>query len=515
MNKKIIIATILALGAGLVIAGFAGGPQTVDQEAEQNQTSPTQVEVVDFGAGSTAESITIFGQVVSVTEVDVYPQMQGVVQSVRKTLGARVAAGETVVVLDGASQSQELARAQAGLVSAQASLQKLQNGATATEIANLSLAVETAEANLLQAETALDTYVNTLRSTVAGSLQNTLDPSFFHNGTERNADLRIIADPIENKYPINALRIELQGDLESLDTPQQGRELLLVYEQLVDALIDHIDDLDDGQMNPDNQDQYLTTLRTLSGNIDTWQNTLSSNRTAVTNAQTQVRTAENNLENAQNGADAQDLAQAQAQVAQAQAQVRAAEIAAGKTVVRAPVVGNISSLDVRVGMLVGPNTPLFTIANEQTLRIDSKVSPEAAKRISVGDRVLVDGVYEGRISVVSPSVDAATGQVDIQVLLQSGSSEIVSGTGVRLELYPSVDASGTNALLVPISAIFVRDGQAYVYVVVDGRAEARMVETNDLFGESIEIQGGISTGDVVIRNARSVDDRELVEVSTQ
>lgn len=509
MNIKVIIIAVVTVLAGALVVTWAGD-STTDEETTETNTSPTSVEVVDFSSGTSIESITVFGQVVSVTEVDVYPEMQGVVQSVRQSLGNRVATGETVVVLDNSSQSQELARAQAGLASAQANLQKLKNGATATEIANLTLALETAQVNLEQAETSLDSYLNTVRDGVAGSLQDTLDPSFFHNGTKRTADLRILADPITDKYPLNDMRIALQNDLSSVESADDARDLLADYEELVDDLMNHVSSLKDGQMSPSNKDAYLATLRGIANTIDTWQTTLASRRAAVSNARVSLETARNNLADAQDGADAQDLISAQAQVNQAQAQVRSAEIALGKTVVRAPVVGNISALDARVGMLVGPSTALFTIANEETLRIDSKLSPSAARRVSVGDRVLVDGTYNGRVSVVSPSVDAATGQVDIQVLLQSGQGEVVSGTGVRLEIFPDVPASSARTLTVPISAIFVRDEQSYVYVIRDGRAVPVAVETNSLFGESIEIQSGISSSDQVITNARSVDDDELV-----
>jgi hypothetical protein len=57
---------------------------------------------------------------------------------------------------------------------------------------------------------------------------------------------------------------------------------------------------------------------------------------------------------------------------------------------------------------------------------------------------------------------------------------------------------GQAALLVPKASVVERDGQKYVFVVKQERAERRAVQTGGEDGDRIEITGDVSAGDRVV-----------------
>lgn len=500
----IIIVGGLVIVGGIAVSLFSSSQEEILEQKLQQETSGTTEVIIVGNSTQNQDQVTVFGQIVSVTEVEVYPEIQGVVASVRKPLGGRVGVGDAVVVLDDRVQREQLISAQAGLSSAQADYQSLVDGATALEISNLELAIASAKTNYNQAQETVNDYVDTVYSLVAQSLDNDLDPTFFHNNAlPQDIDLKILADPISDKYPLNQKRIAIEQMIQAEGNQDDAKEILSTYEDLAQNIITHINNLSDSQMDTQFQEQYRQTLRSIITTVNGWQTTLSSYQSAVENSAIAVETSENALQIVLDGADTETLAAVQGRVDQARSVVESAQLALGKTVISAPVLGDISQMNARVGQLVSPGTSLFTVSNDRTLRVDSSVSPQIARMLSVGSRVVIDGMYDGFVSVVAPSVDPKTGQVDIEILLNDSVTNVQSGTGVQIQI--ATQSVGDN-IVVPISAVFVRQKQPYVYVVRNGIAEPQPITVEDLFGEQVVVTHGLANGDVVVRHARETED---------
>ena len=216
-----------------------------------------------------------------------------------------------------------------------------------------------------------------------------------------------MADPISTKYPLDEARRTLQTSYNKAIAGNASYEntslVLSQYKTLTTSLISHVNALSTSKMSQVQKDEYLTILRGIKQQIDGHEASLISLNASVNAAVQAIKTAENNLENANEDPDTQDVAIAKSQVAQAQASLASAQIAYNKTRITAPVFGKISSIDVRVGALVGQSQPVFTIANENTLRVDTKVTQAESRKIKIGEQVLVDNLYPGIVSVVSRS----------------------------------------------------------------------------------------------------------------
>jgi membrane fusion protein (multidrug efflux system) len=193
---------------------------------------------------------------------------------------------------------------------------------------------------------------------------------------------------------------------------------------------------------------------------------------------------------------------ARAAEAAARASLDQARTRVGYMVVRAPASGVVTEKLVEVGAVVGAQTKLFTIAEVSTLvtRVGVSELDFGSLRDGQSARVMLDAYpgqrFEGRIRRIFPSADPATRLVPVEVALTGEAAQAARpGFLARVAF-----ALGTreNVLLVPASAVVGQAGAQQVFVVVDGKAERRTVETGLSSEGRVEIVSGLREGEAVV-----------------
>ena len=91
-------------------------------------------------------------------------------------------------------------------------------------------------------------------------------------------------------------------------------------------------------------------------------------------------------------------------------------------------------------------------------------------------------------------IDPNTRLANIVVPLPPGSG-VLPGAVVRGDI---VLRDRARVLAVPRSAVLNENGRAYLYVVTDGHARQRWVETGQESGEFVEIVDGVSAQEAVV-----------------
>lgn len=181
-----------------------------------------------------------------------------------------------------------------------------------------------------------------------------------------------------------------------------------------------------------------------------------------------------------------------------------------RTRVLAPADGTILSVPVIAGqvvvaaMSVNSGTALATLADLSTLLIDAHVNQLDIGKIAKGSKVEVlsgtdsETRTTARLTFIAPLATTKNNVkgFSIQAVLEEGAKDFRPGmtVGLRLPL-----ATATNAISVPISAVFGSNGDKVVYVeTTDGQAEKRPVEVgvSDLF--HAEIKSGLKAGEQVL-----------------
>ncbi|HEX6910540.1 MAG TPA: efflux RND transporter periplasmic adaptor subunit, partial [Longimicrobium sp.] len=171
-------------------------------------------------------------------------------------------------------------------------------------------------------------------------------------------------------------------------------------------------------------------------------------------------------------------------------------------VVRAPASGVVTEKLVEVGAVVGAQTRLFTIAEVSTLVTRVGVSELDVGSLRTGQqaRVMLDAYpgqrFEGRIRRIFPSADPATRLVPVEVAL-TGEAATAARPGFLARVGFAL-GQRDGVLLVPASAVVGQAGAQQVFVVVNGKAERRTVETGLSSEGRVEIVSGLRAGEAVV-----------------
>jgi membrane fusion protein, multidrug efflux system len=188
-------------------------------------------------------------------------------------------------------------------------------------------------------------------------------------------------------------------------------------------------------------------------------------------------------------------------LAAAEAEHRQLQTRVGYATVRSPIAGVVIAKYVEAGDVVGAQTPLFEVADISTLVVPVGVSELDVAQLSPGDTVevsldaLPDRPLRGRIRRVFPSADPTTRLVPVEVALEPGSQGRPGYLArVRLRL-----DSRNDVPLVPASAVLTgTTGGESAFVVEDGKAFRREIETGMVSRGRVEIVSGLQPGETVV-----------------
>lgn len=193
---------------------------------------------------------------------------------------------------------------------------------------------------------------------------------------------------------------------------------------------------------------------------------------------------------------------ADAGLADAESRLTAARQQLQKAEVRAPFAGIVSVRPAGAGDVVQPGTPLVTVIDPTSMRLEAAVPLEALDSIRVGLQVdfSVPGYqsrrFAGTVIRVSPSVDPVTRQLPVTVSVPNPGGALVGG----LFAEGRVAVRGTRALAVPFSALDLRGAAPVLTVLRGGRTVSlpAAVGLRDEALEMVEILDGLVEGDTVL-----------------
>lgn len=196
----------------------------------------------------------------------------------------------------------------------------------------------------------------------------------------------------------------------------------------------------------------------------------------------------------------EQLDQARAAYQKARALLIKAEETAQDFTVKAPWTGVISRVNVKEGEFVAPRAILVEMYDPARLVICASIPEKHAARAFAGMRVEVrldayqNRVIQGRITRAYPYLDARLRTRTVEIELDE-EVDLLPGMFARLEI---VLKGVEKALTVPIEALISTPEGPMVFVLENGKAGARKVETGIEAANRIEIVKGIQPGERVI-----------------
>jgi len=250
--------------------------------------------------------------------------------------------------------------------------------------------------------------------------------------------------------------------------------------------------------------------RDLQSAVSSAETGVASARTALTIATTEAARVESLVKGGAMAPRDLDMANnavavARAQLAAAEARLSSARQQINDTVLRAPISGLISAKMANTGDVVAPGTPLFTVIDPSSMRLEASVPSDqlALLRVSAPVEFTVRGypdqTFAGRIERISPAADPVTRQVSIFVTIPNAGGRLIGG----LFAEGRVNAEAVRALVVPLGALDETGSTTTVSRIRDSRIERVQVETGlrDSERDLVQIRSGLNEGDQVLVGA--------------
>lgn len=171
-----------------------------------------------------------------------------------------------------------------------------------------------------------------------------------------------------------------------------------------------------------------------------------------------------------------------------------------KTEVRAPFDGVIGLRYVSEGAYVAPQSQIASLQAIDPMKVEFAVPERYAGRVRSGDDVLftvagAEGTFRGEVYAVEPRVDVGTRTLQIRARVPNSDGRLLPGAFADLEL---IVAEIPDALPVPAIAVISELGGKRVWVIEDGQAAPRAVETGIRTESVVQITDGLAPGDTVL-----------------
>ena len=187
-------------------------------------------------------------------------------------------------------------------------------------------------------------------------------------------------------------------------------------------------------------------------------------------------------------------------VANAQAQLALARKALSYAVIPAPIDGFVTERIADVGEYVSPQQKVATIVRTNPLRIRIDVPEQSIPEVKVGQSVSVttsawpDKNFAGRIARIAPNVSATSRTLTVEAEIENSGNALKPGQFATVRILQERSAP---AVLVPSRAVVTEAGVSRVFVIKNGHAEQRLVQTGQTEGDLIEVKNGIAADEQV------------------
>jgi len=192
--------------------------------------------------------------------------------------------------------------------------------------------------------------------------------------------------------------------------------------------------------------------------------------------------------------------------------------------IESPVAGRVLKLVQKSETVVGVGQPLLEIADPSRLEIVVDVLSTEATRIAPGAPVHIDAgggiLLEGRVRFVEPAAFTKVSALGIEEQRVNVVIDLVSaaeqwrrlGDGFRVDVRIVV-AAQTDAVVVPVAALFRDNDQWAVFVASDGRAAKRRVKLGGRNNSDAWVEQGLQPDEkVIVYPSDSVADGKRVQV---
>lgn len=222
----------------------------------------------------------------------------------------------------------------------------------------------------------------------------------------------------------------------------------------------------------------------------------------------------------------EEIQQVRGQIEQAKGALDYAQNQLDNTIIRAPVTGTILDRNVEKGEFIttgfvgdkGAKGYIVTMADLNDLQVELDISQNDFPKLGPQQKGIIttdaypDRKYQGFVEQVSPEADRAKATVQVKVKVEKPDGYLRPDMNATVAFYndaPAEPSSVKRVIVIPQSA--VRDGS--VFVVVNGHARKRSIQSNGSSATGVLVDSGLIGGeDLIVGPPADLKDGQKVEV---
>ena len=500
-NSRILIGSLVA--GGLITAGIIFKMQ------------PPKVETILPISRNVITSIAASGRLRGDVETNIGAQTGGRVARVLVHEGDKILTGTVVAELDTDVLGAQLGQATVGVATAKALLTQTmtQLGTAKAQVMSAQDTVRTAKASLAQASRPpLRSEVNRLKADV----DQAIAVAEAKQAATRNrlSELRNGATK-EERDQARAQLAQANAQFEQAEKDFKRQQALVKEGAVSKSALDAAETaLTVAQRTRENADARLKQL------------TVGTRKEQIAQAEADLRAAEATLRGARVSGEAQlqtllsqprkedvlvaerKVAEAEQAVAVAKTRLMDAERALGvaqsrvaDAKVKAPFDGTVTEVVTEPGGITGPNQPIIRLVRSQSPEIRIDLDEVNLGKINVGQlaKVSCDAfpgeTFDAKVTEIGAQVDADRGTVEVRLIPTTQPAWLRPGQTLSVNI---VTDSGSNRLVIPLTAVNTIGGESTVLVVDAGKVVKKVVKVGPAGKDGVPVTDGIAATDQVI-----------------
>ena len=191
---------------------------------------------------------------------------------------------------------------------------------------------------------------------------------------------------------------------------------------------------------------------------------------------------------------------ARTNVANAQTQLALARKNLSYAVIPSPIDGFVTERTADLGEYVSPQQKVATIVRTNPLRIRIDIPEQAISAVRVGQSVSIttsawpDKNFSGRVARIAPNVSATSRTLTVEAEIENSGGALKPGQFATVRI---LQERAEPAVLIPARAVLTEAGVSRVYVIKNGHAEQRLVQTGQTENDLIEVKTGVAADEQV------------------
>lgn len=197
-------------------------------------------------------------------------------------------------------------------------------------------------------------------------------------------------------------------------------------------------------------------------------------------------------------------------------QIALLEARLDKTELRAPFDGVMGLRNTSEGAAISPSTIIATLQNINPMKLEFSVPEKYSNSIHTGMKVqfrlqAFDSLFTAEVYAIEPRIEAQSRTLRVRARFPNAGNRAIPGAFADISLAPK---GSRNSFMIPSRALIPDAQGAFVFILTDGKADVRRVETAFRSRTHVEIVSGLQAGDTVLTSALQ-QLRKGMEVETE